>query len=185
MSAPLLGKRCDIIYWLYIGVGETHLNISIIGLNVDKSSSAISASQMNTCQLEDNPCGPHGACRPGHGWSYTCYCKPDYEEEYGVCVPDDDIGLKIALPIVLLLLTILFIYVLCKHSGKSAKNYRTENVESGWQSPWDVQIAGKSNASFEKVSFYKYLSDIYLCSLYLSSWQVAASRIYFLYSCDR
>ena len=67
--------------------------------------------------MDGTPCGANGHCVPGASFTYTCDCKPDFEEEMGVCVPDDDIGLKIALPIVLILLLLLFIFVLLKKLG--------------------------------------------------------------------
>ena len=87
--------------------------------------------------MSDNPCGSHGTCVPASGFKYSCGCKPDYEEESGLCVKDNDLELKVALPIVLIFLLFLFIFVIMKKcrdsgqcacaSGKSSGDYEMGN----------------------------------------------------------
>ena len=120
-------------------------NNQIPALNI-KPNSIVTSKSFNGCNMNGpgTPCGVHGTCTPSERLEYTCSCKPRYKVERGTCVEDDELVLKVALPVVLILLLVVFVLLLIKRYRQRHNHGQTTHHENGME-------MGTKNKSFDQV----------------------------------
>ena len=119
-------------------------------LNLIKSG-AVKMDYVDRCNLGNNPCDEHRKCVAAANFTHNCKWEAGYETVTGMYVKDDDLALKVALPVVILFIVLVVVMLLMKRSrrfstspgrgcggggggvgggGKNEKNYemRTNNA---------------------------------------------------------